>query len=74
MTRPPLGQVVKLHQRFEGESVCCHCGKPLPWPEMDPCRDRTEPDPRAESRDMTESEIASLFDNTNGTWAKDVTK
>lgn len=37
MSRPPLGEVVPLHQRWADTTVCLHCGKPLPWPPMDPC-------------------------------------
>ena len=34
---PVAPQVVPLHQAYEGTTVCLHCGKPQPWPEMDRC-------------------------------------
>ena len=34
---PVAPQVVRLHQAYEGTTVCLHCGEPMPWSEMEVC-------------------------------------
>lgn len=37
-TKPPLGEIVRLHQAYEGTVVCLYCGKPInEWKPMEKC-------------------------------------
>ena len=43
--RPPLGEVLRLHQAHEENDVCIYCGKPVEeWGEMEKCPARYEKD------------------------------
>jgi hypothetical protein len=36
--RPPLGEIIRLHQAYEGTDVCLYCGKPVKeWKSMEKC-------------------------------------
>jgi len=36
--RPPLGELVLLHQIYEGETACLYCGKPVSeWGSLQKC-------------------------------------
>ena len=36
--RTPIApHLVRLHQAYEGTTVCLHCGEPMPWSEMEVC-------------------------------------
>lgn len=39
--KPPLGEIIRLHQAYEGENVCLYCGKPVEeWGSMEKCKAR----------------------------------
>jgi len=41
--KPPLGELVLLHQAYEGTENCLHCGKPTTdWKPMEKCPPRYE--------------------------------
>lgn len=41
--RPPLGEIIRLHQAYEGTVVCLYCGKPVKeWKSMEKCPARYE--------------------------------
>lgn len=41
--RPPLGEIIRLHQAYEGTDVCLYCGKPVKeWGSMEKCPARYE--------------------------------
>jgi len=41
--RPPLGEMIRLHQVYEGNDVCIYCGKPVDeWETMEKCPARYE--------------------------------
>jgi hypothetical protein len=45
MVPPPVApQVIRLHQAWEGTTSCLHCGKPMPWSDMEVCP-RKAPEP-----------------------------
>jgi hypothetical protein len=36
--KPPLGEIIRLHQAYEGNDVCIYCGKPVDeWEAMEKC-------------------------------------
>ncbi len=41
--KPPLGEMVLLHQAYEGTDGCLYCGKPIDgWEPMEKCLGRYE--------------------------------
>lgn len=39
--KPPLGEIIRLHQAYEGENVCLYCGKPVKeWIPTEECQAR----------------------------------
>lgn len=40
-TKPPLGEIIRLHQAYEGEDFCFYCYKPIKeWKPMEKCEAR----------------------------------
>lgn len=37
----PLGEIIRLHQAYEGEDICLYCGK-SEWKPMEKCQARYE--------------------------------
>jgi hypothetical protein len=41
--KPPVGEIIRLHQAYDGTVVCLYCGKPIKeWIPMEKCLARYE--------------------------------